>query len=45
MNENYCLSIDVNYINREGNFMNQDNDSKVTLSIIEGVSQEFKGCN
>ena len=45
MNENYCLSIDVNYINREVNFMNQDNDSEFTLNIIECVSQKFKGCN
>ena len=45
MNKNYCLSIDVNYINREANFMNQDNDCEVTLSIIECVSQKVKRCN
>ena len=39
MNENYVLSINVNYINREVN------DSKVMLSTKECVSQILKGCN
>ena len=45
MDENYCLSIDVNYINREANVMNRDNDSEVMLSTKECVSQIVKGCN
>ena len=45
MNENYCLSIDVNYINHEANVMKWDNDSEVMLSTKERVSQIVKGCN
>ena len=45
MNENYFLSIDVNYVNHEANFTNQVNDNEFMLNIIECVSQKFKGCN
>ena len=37
--------MDVNYINREANFMNEDNDSEVILNTKECVSQIVISCN
>ena len=37
--------MDVNYINREANVMNQDNDSEVILNFKECVSQIVISCN
>ena len=45
MDEPFFLLIDVNSINHEANFTNQDNDSEATLRAKECVSQIVKGCN
>ena len=37
--------MDVNYINREANVMNEDNDSEVILNTKECVSQIVNSCN
>ena len=37
--------MDVNYINREANVMNEDNDSEVIFNTKECVSQIVKSCN